>query len=279
MVKTLYSQTVLPKTVLYGTSSVAPVVFNTTIVPLFCSIIEMRTQRGVFASQAPQDVHKQDLENLTGLLGFSISVLRQIATQAGFPLSDQGLTYKLALSPLVATSVGEAYKTTGIIPTQDFAEKFAEKLNVAVQKTIQSVFRHNRLNNETALQEGDQTAYIRGLNGILSCVNKFAFGYQEDQITQIIIGEIEIKTRFVTQKLHPAHLQNAQIDTGLFEVLSKLYVECHYEEMSYLSQLSVPAREIYLNGFGGQFSLEPVWQRFNKRIDLSLALARRLQSS
>ena len=115
---------------------------------------------------------------------------------------------------------------------------------------------------------------------VIQAVSRFNFGMKDDEILRHIMNRLVSRAdRFVEQlSLSDASLWNrGALETIMLSSLAKIYADCHLEEIEYLSAMDDTARQEYAEKYNYTYSLDPVWDAFDVRVNMLKVIADHLE--
>ncbi len=120
-----------------------------------------------------------------------------------------------------------------------------------------------------------QVRAINHMIPVLSAIARFAFGRPENEVMADIAEKLLNRTQQMSREHVSAEISDSekkQFEDGILEALGKIYAESHYAEMDRLLDMPPEERAKYVQSYNNKPPMEPVWQAFDLRVGMLIAL-------
>ena len=202
---------------------------------------------------------------------------RQVANQLGYDDSSQYDGVRWEVSKIMAQLVASYFRATAMPMPLARAEELLPIMQSAapVVPEIMGVVSPTAPTDHALPQ-------IRAINHmipVLSAIARFAFGRPENDVMQEISQKLLERTQAIVRDHAPDGISDSdkkQFEDGILESLGKIYAESHYAEMDRLLDMPPEERAKYVQGYDNKPPMEPVWQAFDLRVGMLMAVVKNI---
>jgi hypothetical protein len=198
---------------------------------------------------------------------------KQVATNLGYDESAKYDGVRWEVAKIMAQLVASYFRATAM--PMPIAR--AEELLPIMQSAAPMVPEIMDVTNPQSPTEAmlPQVRAINHMIPVLSAIARFAFGRPEADVMAEIAGKLlhktqELVTAQVPDDFSPA--ERKQFEDGILESLGKIYAESHYAEMDRLLDMPPEERAKYVQSYNNKPPMEPVWQAFDLRVGMLMAV-------
>lgn len=198
---------------------------------------------------------------------------KQVANQLGYDDSAKYDGVRWEVSKIMAQLVASYFRATAAPMPVAKAEELLPIMQSAVPVVPEIVdVTQPQSPTDTMLP---QARAINHMIPVLSAISRFAFGRPENEVMADIAEKLLNKTQQLTRDFVPEEIsvsEKKQFEDGILEALGKIYAESHYAEMDRLLDMPPEERAKYVQSYNNKPPMEPVWQAFDLRIGMLIAL-------
>lgn len=250
--------------------------------PLISASIDVQIRN--MATQGAQPLStrlQEDAKTLSSLVKTSMSLIRHVAGAVPVNNPEKSIAIKMGLASFVSPIVADYYKLHMALPEEKGVFEILEKID-AVTKVIDldhwaEEVSEKMLFNPLALnRESQRSNQLEASLPIIQAVSRFSFGLNPDQLIKDalarVVGAAENLSLRICER-EPSLKRDPAIASVLNKAAAQLYADCHFEEVERLSLMAEQEQQRYIRHYGGNYSLEPVWQAFEARLHMLFIIA------
>lgn len=254
-------------------------------VPLMGAVIDVRAQENAINQTSGRHPARkeEDARALSSLVRVTMGLMRHISSRLHVNNPEQSVAIKLELASFVAPVVAESYKMHRAIPDAEEMVNILAKMDAVLEQIDVAQLGHGL--NLSSFDGGYKVGlfaagHLEASVPVIQAVSRFNFGMKDDEILRHIMNRLVSRAdRFVEQlSLSDASLWNrGALETIMLSSLAKIYADCHLEEIEYLSAMDDAARQEYAEKYNYTYSLDPVWDAFDVRVNMLKVIADHLE--
>jgi len=198
---------------------------------------------------------------------------RQVTNQLGFDETSRYDGLRWEVSKVMAQLVSSYFRATAMPMPASRAEELLPIMQSAAPM-VPEIMDVTTPQSPTEIML-PQVRAINHMIPVLSAIARFAFGRPEAEVMAEISAKLLDKNYELVNSLLPDDItpkERVQFEDGILEALGKIYAESHYAEMDRLLDMPPDERAQYVQGYNNKPPMEPVWQAFDLRVGMLMAL-------
>jgi hypothetical protein len=203
---------------------------------------------------------------------------KQVTNQLGFDETNRYDGLRWEVSKIMAQLVASYFRATAMPMPAARAEELLPIMQSAAPM-VPEIMDVTSPQSPTDIMM-PQVRAINHMIPVLSAIARFAFGRPEAEVMGEISSKLLNKNQELLNTILPGEMtakERAQYEDGILEALGKIYAESHYAEMDRLLDMPPEERAKYVQSYNNKPPMEPVWQAFDLRIGMLIALINAIQ--